>query len=74
MKEEARKRTDLGGRMNIGQAVEPVEEAFNGLTERTDESRKRVTRNQDITPAFFRGVSNSIAQSFLRDSAHTASI
>lgn len=31
MEKEPRKRTNQEGRLNIGQAVEPVEETFNGL-------------------------------------------
>ena len=53
MKEQARKRTDQAGGLDIGQAVEPVEKTFNGLTDRADEGREGVTRNQDITFALF---------------------
>ena len=39
MKKEARKGTDQRSRLNIGEAVEPVEEGFNGLADRADRGK-----------------------------------
>ena len=39
---------DQTSRLDIGQAVEPVEKALNGLTSRTGEGRKCAAGNQGI--------------------------
>ena len=55
MKKQARQRADRASRLDIGETIEPVKKALNGLTEGTDEGRKRVARNQGITFAFLSG-------------------
>ena len=45
MKKQARKRADQRSRLDIGQAVKPVEKALNRLTDGTDEGRKSVAGN-----------------------------
>ncbi len=42
MKQETRERTNQRSRLNIGQTVEPIKEALNGLTDRTDKGGKSV--------------------------------
>ena len=53
MKEQTRQGADQRGSLNIGQAVEPVEKTFNGLTQRTDKCRERVAGDQNIAFLLF---------------------
>lgn len=48
MQKQARERVDRSGRRDIDYTIESDENAFNGLTNGTNGSRKTVARKQDI--------------------------
>jgi len=48
IKEQARERVDQRGGLDVGEAIEPVEKALNGLTERTDKRGESVAGSQNI--------------------------
>ena len=49
MKKEAGKGADLRSRLDIGETIEPVEEALDRLAERTDKREKSIPGNRPMS-------------------------